>query len=83
MFLTKSQKRCGKRGHGFVANYETGEIVSGCAYCGAYSGSPLGIAALSRTLHPLDIATRIVVIGCLLTLAWVAGTCAAWLGTAL
>lgn len=83
VFLSKAQKRCGKRGHGFAADYESGEIVSGCVYCNAYSQSRLGIAALSRTMHPLDIATRLAVIGCLLALAWVAGTCAAWLGTAL
>lgn len=83
LFLSKAQKRCGKRGHGFIADYESGEILSGCAYCAAYSGRPLGIAAMARTMHPIDIATRIAVIGCLLALAWVAGTCAAWLGTAL
>lgn len=83
VFLTKAQKRCAKRGHGYVALVHTGEVISGCVYCGAYSGTPLGLAAMSRDLHPLDIATRITVIGCLIALAGVAVVCALWLGTAL
>lgn len=83
MFLTKAQKKCGKRGHGYVANFETGEIISGCAYCGAYSGYPLGIAARSIHTHPLDIATRLTVIVCLLALSSVLVVCGLWLGTAL
>lgn len=83
MILSKAQKRCGKRGHGFVANYETGEIISGCTYCGAFSGYPLGIAARSMHTHPLDTATRITVMLCLLALSGVAVVCALWLGAAL
>lgn len=83
MLLNKSQKKCGKRGHGFAADYETGEIVSGCVYCNAYSGRPLGIAAMARTMHPIDIATRASVLICMLALSGVAVTCALWLGTAL
>lgn len=83
MFLTKAQKRCGKRGHGFIADYESGEILSGCAYCNAYSGRPLGIAAMARTMHPVDIATRIAVIACMVALTSVAVVGAVWLGEAL
>ncbi|ASX99319.1 hypothetical protein SEA_MOLIVIA_97 [Arthrobacter phage Molivia] len=81
--LTKAQKRCAKRGHGYAADIETGEIVSGCVYCHAYTGRPLGIAALSRTMHPLDVATRLTVLVCLLSLSAVSVVCAMWLGAAL
>lgn len=83
MFLSPKQKRCAKRGHGYVANYETGEVISGCVYCGAYSGTRLGIAASSAAANPLDVATRIAVIVCMLAIATVGVACATWLAGAL
>lgn len=81
--LTKAQKRCGKRGHGFTAIVETGEIVSGCVYCNAYEGRTLGIAALSTGLHPVDLATRGAITLCLLAMAFTLTVCGVWLGSAL
>ncbi|QOR56062.1 membrane protein [Arthrobacter phage Thunderclap] len=78
LIQTKAMKRCGKRDHGYVVNMGTGEICSGCIYCGYNPGS-LGVAAVSRPLHWLDVASRAAIVACTLALTAVLWVCAAWL----
>lgn len=81
VILTKAQKLCGKRGHGFVALLDTGECISGCVYCGAYSARTVGVATI--TANVAEMVTRAALVFAIVAFGVTLLTLAAWLGAAL